>query len=216
MSMPRNVYTGTEFQCVFFHDSQVNFESFTIQNQDILGYQKPSARCCETRGQNRSRIEAVNAKSFIRLGAFSEQKWVWAWVLNLTFFRDRLGAYKNRFGRHFWGQNGVPRPFSRVCFSGFQLRDAIIEKMHPSQAKTMFLHVDEVWKWVDLGFQNRSKIVAFSTCILEAIFVDFLSEKSGFGSPRRRPNFSKNRSQDDSLEVLKKVSLKLSSGPSSA
>ena len=85
----------------FCNSSRVNFGSLSIQNLYILGYQRPSARCCETRGQNKSKIKAVNAKKVPRLGAFSEQKWVWAWVLNLTFFRDRLGAYKNRFGRHF-------------------------------------------------------------------------------------------------------------------
>ena len=95
-------------------------------------------------------------------------------------------------------------------FQGSNFESRLLKKMHPSQAKTMFLHVDEVRKMVDLRFQNRSKIVSFSTSILEAIFVNFLSENEGFGSPRGRPNFSKNRSQDDSLEVLKNVSLKLS------
>ena len=95
-------------------------------------------------------------------------------------------------------------------FQGSNLETRLLKKVDPSQAKTIFLHVDEVWKRVDLGFQNRSKICTFSTSILEAIFVDFWSENEGFGGPSWRPNFSKNRSQDDSLEVLKNVSLKLS------
>ena len=102
--------------------------------------------------------------------------------------------------------------FISICsvFQGSNFETRLLKKMHPSHAKTMFLHVDEVWKWVDLGFQNRLKIVSFSTSILEAIFVQFLLQNEGFGSPRRRPNFSKNRSQDDSLEMLKNVSPKLS------
>ena len=62
-------------------------------------------------------------------------------------------------------------------FQGSNFETRLLKKMHPSQAKTMFLHVDEVGKWVDLGFQNRSKIVTFSTSILEAIFVYVLKKK---------------------------------------
>ena len=35
----------------------------------------------------------------------------------------------------------------------------------------------------------------------------FLMQNEGFGSPRRRPHFSKNRSQDDALKMSKKLSL---------
>ena len=39
---------------------------------------------------------------------------------------------------------------------------------------------------------------------LGSVFVDFLNENEGFGSPKQRSNFSKNRSQGDSLEMSKK------------
>ena len=131
MSMPRDLQIRGEFQCVFQNNSRVNFGSFSMQNRDILGYQKPSARCCETRGQNWSKMRVASATSLIRLGAFSSKNRYGLGCLNWAFFRDHLGVYKNRFGRHFWRQNGVPRPFSRACFSGFQLRDTIIEQSAP-------------------------------------------------------------------------------------
>ena len=57
------------------------------------------------------------------------------------------------------------------------------------RAKSMFLYFDEVWKSVDLGVPKSSIFLTFSTPILEAIFVDFLIQNEGFGSPRRRPEF---------------------------
>ena len=67
-----------------------------------------------------------------------------------------------------------------------------------------------------LGVPKNYQKSLFFASILEAIFVDFLNEHEGFGGPSWRLNFSKNRSQDGSLEALKNVSLKLSSGPTSA
>ena len=34
-----------------------------------------------------AKMNVVNAKKLIRLGAFSEQKWVWAWVLKFNVFQ---------------------------------------------------------------------------------------------------------------------------------
>ena len=47
------------------------------------------------------------------------------------FSETILESTKIDLDSNFWGQNGVPGPFSRACFSGFQLRVAIIEKKAP-------------------------------------------------------------------------------------
>ena len=131
----------------------------------------------------------MNAKSLIRLGAFSEQKWVWAWVLNLTFFRDRLGAYKNRFGRHFWSQNGVPRPFSRACFSGFQLRDTIIEKNAPLPGEN---HVFACWRGLKIGRFEVPKSIKnryFFDIHLGSVFCWFFDPKRRFQGSKTEAKF---------------------------
>ena len=76
-------------------------------------------------------IEVVNAKKLLRLGALSEQKWVWAWVLKFKVFQRPSCSLQTSIWTAFSGESGVPRPFSRACFSGFQLRDTIIEKNAP-------------------------------------------------------------------------------------
>ena len=151
------------------------------------------------------------------------QKKISSWNIFRAKTRYGLGCWNFEFSETIWDSTKVDleaifgvemaswdrSPEHVFCGSNFETR--LLKKMHPSQAKTMFLHVDEVWDKVDLRFQNRSKIITFSTSILEAIFVNFfLTKNGGFGRPRRRPNLSKNRSQDDSLEVFKIVSLKLS------
>ena len=95
------------------------------------------------------------------------------WRFSETILESTKVDLDSIFGFKMGSQDRSPK---RV-FQGSNFETRLLKKMHPSQAKTMFLHVDEVWKWVDLGFQNRSKIVTFFTSILEAIFVDFFDTK---------------------------------------
>ena len=74
-------------------------------------------------------------------------------------------------------------------FQGSNFETRLLNKMYPSHAKTMLLYFDEVsMNMCRFGFQIRPKFVTFSTSVLEAIFVDFLIQNEGFGSPRRRPH----------------------------
>ena len=165
------------------------------------------------KNQNWSKMKVANANSLLRLGSLFEQRWVWAWVLKFNVFqRPSWNLQKSIWTSCLGSKWGPKTVLQSVFFRVPTSRHDYWKKCTPHRRKPIFLHVDEVWKCVDLGFQNRSKIVTFSTSILEAIFVDFWSENEGFGGPSWRPNFSKNRSQDDSLEVLKNVSLKLSCG----
>ena len=205
MSMPRNLYIRSEFYLSFsvipgsilghLGGKICIFEVIKSLRLDVAKQETKIDRKWSSRTPNPSLVlEHFRSKSGYGLGC-----------QNLEFFRDRLGAYKNRFGRHFWSQNGVPRPFSRACFSGFQLRDAIIEKNAPLPGEN---HVFACWRGLKMGrFGVRKSIknLYFFDIHLGSDFCWFFSEIEGFGSPRRRPNFIKNRSQDDSLEILKNV-----------
>ena len=207
MSMPRDLQIRCEFQCVLgsildhFRCKICTFLGIKSLRPDVA---KQEAKIDRKWGRERQKTTSswsiFRAKMGMGLGAK-------IWRFSETILEPTKIDLDVIFGVKIGSQDRSPE----CVFQGSNLETRLLKKMHPSQAKTIFLHVDEVWKCVDLGFQNRSKIVTFSTSILEAIFVDFWSENEGFGGPSWRPNFSKNRSQDGSLEVLKNVSLKLSS-----
>ena len=96
--------------------SWVNFGSFSMQNHVILGYQKPSARCCETRGQNWSKMRVVNAKWVLRVEAFSEQKWVWDWVLKFDVFQRPSWSRQNLIWIVFLGLKWGPKTVLQSVF----------------------------------------------------------------------------------------------------
>ena len=107
----------------------------------------------------------------------------------MTFFRDHLGTYKNRFGRHFWGQNGVPRPFSRVCFSGFQLRDTIIEKNAPLTGEN---HIFACWRGLKMcrfGVPKSIKNRYFFDIHLGSDFCWFFKRKWRFWESKTEAKF---------------------------
>ena len=81
------MYVGGAVSFVFCCNFGVNSGSFGRQILIILRYQKPWARCCGTRCKNWPKMRDENAKKLLRLGAFSEQKWVWAWVLKFSVFQ---------------------------------------------------------------------------------------------------------------------------------
>ena len=98
----------------------------------------------------------MNAKSLIRLGAFSEQKWVWAWVLKFNIFTDHPGVYKSWFGGHFGVDMSPKTALQSVCFLGFQLRDTIIEKNAPLPCES---HVFACWQGLEMGRFSDSKSI---------------------------------------------------------
>ena len=208
MSMPRDLQIRCEFQCVLgsildhFRCKICTFFGIKSLRPDVAKQEaKIDRKWGRERQKSTSSWSIFRAKMGMGLGAK-------IWRFSETILEPTKIDLDVIFGVKIGSQDRSPE---RV-FQGPNLETRLSKKKHPSQAKTMFFHVDEVRKWVDSGFQNRSKNFIFSKSILEAIFVDFWSENEGFGGPSWRPNFSKNRSQDDSLEVLKNVSILRSPG----
>ena len=126
-----------------------NFGSFSMQNLYIFGYQEPSARCCETRGQNRSKIRAVNAKKLTRLGAFSEQKWVCVWVLKCDVFQRPSWSLQKSIWTSFLGSEWGPKTvLQSVFFRVPTSRHDYWKKCTPPRRKPYFCMLTR--------FENRS------------------------------------------------------------
>ena len=60
--------------------------------------------------------EAVNAKKVLRLGTFSEQKWVWDWVLKFDVFQRPSWSRQKSIWTAFLGSTWGPRTVLQSVF----------------------------------------------------------------------------------------------------
>ena len=86
-------------------------------------------------------------------------------------------------------QNGVPRPFSRACFSGFQLRDTIIEKNAPLPGEN---HIFACWRGLKtcrFGIPKSIKNLYFFDIHLGSVFCWFFQRKWRFWESKTEAKF---------------------------
>ena len=92
------------------------WDHFRCKICSFLEYQKPSARCCETRGQHWPKMRVENAKTLLRLGALSEQKWVLAWVLKFSVFQRPSWSLQKSIWIAFLGSKWGPKTVRQNVF----------------------------------------------------------------------------------------------------